>query len=407
MMEERPQFITIMSSDGIPLLTQLISPNYNIPEPALISGFLSALQSFSSEVMSTTSDYMEINVSGQHLILLKRNKFNIGGMMNKIGPDLKILLNQVADEFETLYQPSNSPLDEGLFNLFKDLILSTFANYLIELTWKPQIVQSDGLPDLDCFRFIDGQRSINQIIHQSTMDESIALTEIFRNWINGHIAFQLNVSLDDYVQHNANTQPYLLSASQTCAFSKQGMPCFSPDSVGCKNVLRNIKGIAPVKVLATISDDVIDHINCMYHYNILDRLTNEVKQLYLIKGIIQNLFEISEGKLNFGDLKEIIAKQSDVLLNAGIYSEIDVEKDRIKVDKDITKYKTMEREIIKKIVSYWTSYLVNVISEIPKKKRSDIIQALLVEAQDSITEFYQFVSSDENVDFLYQIELLH
>ncbi|MCY3413184.1 MAG: hypothetical protein INQ03_16210 [Candidatus Heimdallarchaeota archaeon] len=403
-MEIKPEFITIMTQDGIPLVTQMISPNLNIPEPALISGFLSALQSFSSEVLSNNnSNYMEIKVKNQHLIIYKRGVFNIGGMVNKTGNELKRILNYIADEVEMVYQPSFKPLNREIIEYFNELVISSFSTYIIERTWVPRFT-TNNTNTINWAHLINGQSNIQQIIRQGSIDSNEVYRETFRLWILGEIDFRINLHEYDYVQYNHNTQPYLLSDENFCENADNRKPCFTTREITCKTILRSIKGTIDVGSLINLHEEAIELINCMHQYKMFELLNDQVKQLFLIKSIVQKLLDVVVENQGFNFVTKLIHELREDY--SSIDTEITVEKNWITIDKDISNYLQMDRFLVDSILDKWTTYIVDVIKKVTPKKRKMVVDDLVINAQIEITEFYQFIKTGNTHDFLFNIENL-
>ncbi|MCY3410602.1 MAG: hypothetical protein INQ03_03090 [Candidatus Heimdallarchaeota archaeon] len=407
-MKQNPEFVIILSQSGTPLVTQLISPQKDIPEPALISGFLSAIHSFFSQFISGDSDFLEIKVEDQFLVILKAKEgdFFIGGMINEVTDDLRLTLSEIATQFADLVNLDAKfvTIDESLYFLFQSLVIQSFAQYQIKLSWVPKIKQGQSISGYDFLKWIDGKMTVRQFaMHTSTNIESLR-KEFFNLWLQGILDFDDTLKEEDYIYMNALSKTLMVDLFADK--DKRDIVCSDFEMrVDSNDLLREI--YEPVKIrnlMDSHGDDIMPLLNCLFQKNRINVLPVNIKQLKLIKDITQHLLDIHHA--NFGFDETIVTNCVNDLEYLGIQYELKIINNYFFIESSIHSYLKLGSGVIAKYRSAWIQFISKILSRLDEIKRELIIEQLMEQAHDLILDFYNDVGdiNEADSDLLYLFE---
>lgn len=406
-MNFNPEFIIILSNNGNPLVTQLISPNHDIPEPALVSGFLTALHSFFSEFTSGRSEFLEVAIEGQHLVLLKAEDFYVGGMVNEVTSELEPNLREIAEQFGMMvdFDENMLQLDEGLHFLFQNIVTKLFSTYQIKLNWIPKL--PGETPDIITLQYeflsqIDGKMNVRQFALVSSIDVNSLRTEFFRLWLQGIIIFDTQLRKEDYVQHNSNSKTQLVFEGPHCGdIGKKDMPCdnISGGGVVCNNILKSVPDIISInELMNTVDNNALEFINCLYNHNLVDVLKTNIKQLYLIREIANKQLQILQDLHPFEDVIRIISASSQSLNDIGISNELRIIRNYFIIDTNLSSYLQLSELVSDKYILAWVEFIDMIFQSANEEHRKNLAIQLVKYCEKLIIDFYKDLGNEADID---------
>jgi hypothetical protein len=218
------QAILIMERGGIPLFFMKIDPRAQDLDPMLVSGFFTAIQTFSKEVVDRSSSRFQVDYGARLFTVLTGKSTDLVAVsMGECEEEVVLTLTSLLEEFETVWikdltREEMDTLDlNTAFMEFREGILQNLSFRQILGSWIPFFVGTsvslDKSKDSIVVPFIDGSRNIDAIISESGLNREYVTAEITRLWALGALQFRSILAVSDVVISTSKLDRLLQSSS--------------------------------------------------------------------------------------------------------------------------------------------------------------------------------------------------
>jgi hypothetical protein len=213
-----------MERGGIPLFFMKIDPRAQDLDPMLVSGFFTAIQTFSKEVVDRSSSRFQVDYGARLFTVLTGKSTDLVAVsMGECEEEVVLTLTSLLEEFETVWikdltREEMDTLDlNTAFMEFREGILQNLSFRQILGSWIPFFVgtsvSSDKSKDSIVVPFIDGSRNIDAIISESGLNRENVTVEITRLWALGALQFRSILAVSDVVISTSKLDRLLQSSS--------------------------------------------------------------------------------------------------------------------------------------------------------------------------------------------------
>ena len=213
-----------MERGGIPLFFMKIDPRAQDLDPMLVSGFFTAIQTFSKEVVDRKSSRFQVDYGARLFTVLSGESTDLVAVsMGECEEEVVLTLTSLLDEFETLWikDLTREELDtleiNTEFTEFREGILQNLSFKHILGSWIPFFVgtsaSSKKTTDSIVVPFIDGSRNVDEIITDSGLNREDVTVEITRLWALGALQFRSILAANDVVISTSKLDRLLQSSS--------------------------------------------------------------------------------------------------------------------------------------------------------------------------------------------------
>jgi hypothetical protein len=213
-----------MEHGGIPLFFMKIDPRAQDLDPMLVSGFFTAIQDFSKEVVDRGSSRFQVDYGARLFTVLSGNTTELVAVsMGECDEETILALSSLLEEFESIWikDLTRQELDTLDINTefpdFREGILQNLSFRHIVGSWIPFFVggtaTSAKTQESIVAPFIDGSRSIDEILSESGLNREDVTIEITRLWAVGALEFRSILAPNDVVVSTSKLDRLLQSSS--------------------------------------------------------------------------------------------------------------------------------------------------------------------------------------------------
>ena len=220
-----------MERGGIPLFFMKLDPKAQDLDPMLVSGFLTAIQSFSKEVIERDSSMFQVDYGARLFTVMAGKKTDLVAVsMGEWPEEVNAVLRSLHDEFEKKWikgmkrkQKDTLQIDVA-FPEFREGIVKTLSFRDISGSWVPFLIGSEESDTGVLGPYIDGIRSVDEIVKTSGIRREDVVSEITRLWALGLIRFCSILGMEDIVLSTSKIDRLLQTSSSTRADVAQKHP---------------------------------------------------------------------------------------------------------------------------------------------------------------------------------------
>ncbi len=214
------QAILIMEKGGIPLFFMKIDPRAQELDPMLVSGFFTAIQTFSKEVVDRSSSRFQVDYGARLFTVLSGKSSDLVAVsMGECDEEVIQTLTSLLEEFESVWIINLSREEMDSLNIntgfveFREGILQNLTFRQILGSWIPFFVGTSRTQDSVIVPFIDGVRNVDEIVSESGMNREDVTHEITRLWALGSLQFRSILAASDVVVSTSKLDRFLQSSS--------------------------------------------------------------------------------------------------------------------------------------------------------------------------------------------------
>lgn len=217
------QAILIMERGGIPVFFMKLDPRAQELDPMLVSGFFTAIQTFSKEVVDRKSSRFQVDYGARLFTVLSGETTDLVAVsMGECEEEVVQTLASLLDEFESIWikdltrkEIDSLDLNTGFLE-FREGILQNLTFRQILGSWIPFNVGTSGQSTTQnsvVIPFIDGGRNVDEIVSESGMSREDVTIEITRLWALGALQFRSILAPSDVVMSTSKLDRFLQSSS--------------------------------------------------------------------------------------------------------------------------------------------------------------------------------------------------
>jgi hypothetical protein len=213
-----------MERGGIPIFFMKVDPRAQDLDPMLVSGFFTAIQTFSKEVVDRTSSRFQVDYGARLFTVLSGNSNDLVAVsMGECEEEVILTLTSLLEEFETIWIKDLSRQEMDTLDIntgfmdFREGILQHLSFKQILGSWIPFFVgtsaTSPKTKESIVVSFIDGSRNVDEIITQSGLNRDDVTMEVTRLWALGALQFRSILAADDVVISTSKLDRLLQTSS--------------------------------------------------------------------------------------------------------------------------------------------------------------------------------------------------
>ncbi len=194
------QALLIKERGGIPLFFMKLDPKAQDLDPMLVSGFFTAIQSFSKEVIERDSSMFQVDYGARLYTVISGDVtdfviVSLGEWDDEVTPVLKSLL----EEFEGIWIKDLSTEEKDTLSIdvefpdFREGIVENLSFRKLSGSWVPVLIETGGKRGKKSggkvLPFINGINTIDEISKVSELGTNEVVAEITKLWALGRIKF--------------------------------------------------------------------------------------------------------------------------------------------------------------------------------------------------------------------------
>ncbi len=411
-----PEMILIINEGGIPIYSKMLGSQEEDMSSILISSFLTAIQSFSSEVSNNSSQIMKVELGGQYLSIYKHNNFSVASIMNESDDEYGRIIVQIAQIFESdLVDIVDVNQDfAGLNELIDSLVVQMLAKIKVKPNLVPIILKPLPPDNSNLSSLIDGNRTVNEIQNISGVSEADVLVFLFNLFQNGYISFQQKLGRKTIVIKSPNSSKRIITGSSYCnrrtdEYGNLISPCNRYGEEGCTRIIKELQGPMFLENLGFFDEvEKKEYIHCLLQNQIFITLNPLQISILSAKKFVNALLDSASSKLNSSAVDSMVATAIKILEQVGLSEEFQNSVDGSRVNLDMNKYLDYNAYELKTISDTWFDLLTELLYMIPKNRKK-IIHSMMEKNEEMVMEIMEFdqdYKSEKLQDFLFLIETM-
>ena len=297
-----------MEHGGIPLFFMKVDPRAQDLDPMLVSGFFTAIQTFSKEVVDRSSSRFQVDYGARLFTVLSGEKTDLVAVsMGECEEEVIETLASLLEEFESIWikDMTREELDRLDINKefveFREGILQNLSLRQIMGSWVPFFIgttaSSVKTQESIVVSFIDGSRNVDEIIAESGLNREDVTVEITRLWALGSIQFRSILAASDVVIPTSKLDKFLQSSSP----QRTELAQTNPDILAVVPRMSTLfDGRRTVGAITRFLSEQYSERALMQAFDLLlenkaiDVLTPEKRRILLIKEALEIAIKVAE-----------------------------------------------------------------------------------------------------------------
>ena len=404
--------LVIEKGSGLPLLFQRLDPRLTDIDPTLVAGFLTALESFSHEIVDQRASGFEVDY-GKRLMTLVTGKYTIfAALSDKDSPEITEILHELQDEFEKKYYEGQEGVehtmmsDQSRFDEFRELIVERVGLQNISECWVPEFTSKNVATWLvdDLRVLINGTNDISTILQNVDIESDKIIKVLTHLWTSGHIVFRNLLEMQDILIPTQDVYKYVKSNTpehnELLDYSKE-LAMLLPE------IISHLDGRTTVRDLSkAFSDKVYRLLDFLFEKGAVEVLSPEKKRILWSKEIldiaIQKAFKLYRKNQVISALRSSLQQ----IARPEIMSEIRIQDDSIQVNFDFQMYTGMTPKQVSELHLVWIDLMKRFVRNLPDNKRSNYVKALVNSIQDDYFSRFSEQEIEGLDEFSYFLEEL-
>jgi hypothetical protein len=302
------QAILIIERGGIPLFFMKLDPKAQDLDPMLVSGFFTAIQSFSREVIERDSSMFQVDYGARLFTIMTGKTTNLVAVsMGEWIDDVTSVLHSLHEEFERVWlkgmkrrQKDTLKIDSA-FPEFREGIVKNLSFRPISDSWVPFLPargDEDAREDDGVLGpYIDGVRTVDEIVFNSGIGREAVIDEITRLWAVGRIRFCSMLGKEDIVVSTSKMDRLLQSSSPARAeFGRKNpdllsiLPRLSALADGRRTIGAVVQGLSD----SASERQVLQALDVLLESGAVVTLTPEKRRILLVKEAFELAVRVCE-----------------------------------------------------------------------------------------------------------------
>ena len=379
-----------MERGGIPLFFMKLDPKAQDLDPMLVSGFFTAIQSFSKEVIEKDSSMFQVDYGARLFTVFSGESTDfVVVSLGEWDSEVTSVLKSLHDEFESVWVKNLSQKKKDTIKIdtefpdFREGIVQNLSFRKLSSSWVPytsgpedvRFTSSSGI----ITPLIDGKRTINEIANESEAGTDEVLSEITRLWALGKIKFSSILNKEDIVASTSKIDRLLqLSSPQRIELERKDplvikmLPRLSMLFDGRRTVGAIIESLSEEYE----DSQIIDTIDTLVEFGAIVVLSPEKRRLLLVKEATELAVRVAE--------KIYSPEEAIQFLNAAL-DKVDVTEvtgvfrktaDSWNIDYDTRLYEGLDPRRLMDLYAEWMKLLAQFVGALEKGKILKFAEAL-------------------------------
>ena len=384
------QAILIMEHGGIPLFFMKIDPRAQDLDPMLVSGFFTAIQTFSKEIVSQNSSRFQVDYGARLFTVLSGESTDLVAVsLGECEEEVIQTLASLLEEFETVWikDLSREELDtldvNGDFLDFREGILQNLSFKQILGSWIPFFVGTSMSPDKTkdsiVLPFIDGSRNVDEIIIESGLNREDVTIEITRLWALGVLQFRSILAADDVVISTSRLDRLLQSSSP----QREELAHTNPDVLAVVPRMSTLfDGRRTVGAITRFLSDHYSERTLMQAFDFLleskaiDVLTPEKRRVLLTKEAVEIAIKVAETIYTEQKAYEYLEQTLNKVAVPEVVGEVPLTDGKWEVTYGSRLQEGLDPRRLMELYADWVKLLAQFLGALDKTKIRDYAEAL-------------------------------
>jgi hypothetical protein len=389
------QALLIKERGGIPLFFMKLDPKAQDLDPMLVSGFFTAIQNFSQEVIERDSSMFQVDYGARLYTVISGTVtdfviVSIGEWDDEVTPVLKSLL----EEFEDVWIKDLSTEEKDSLNIdtefpdFREGLLENLSFRKLSGHWIPSLLETGEKRKSKAGRrvlpYINGTNTIDDITRLSEIGADEVVAEITKLWALGRIKFGSVLSSTDIVASTSKIDRLLqLSSPQRIELQRR-----SPEVIALLPRLTMLfDGRRSVgAIIGSLSEEydaseVIDVIDTILETGAIVALSPEKRRVLLLQEALELAVRVSERIYSPELTKQFLntaLKKVPVTEVAGVFR---MTESSWSIDYNSRLYEGLDPRRLMGLYAEWMKLLAQFVAALDKNR--------ILKFAEALTEIYQ------------------
>lgn len=379
-----------MERGGIPLFFMKLDPKAQDLDPMLVSGFFTAIQSFSKEVIEKDSSMFQVDYGARLFTVFSGESTDfVVVSLGEWDSEVTSVLKSLHDEFESVWIKNLTRKKKDTIKIdtefpdFREGIVQNLSFRKLSGSWVPYTSGSEDVRFTSSSGIItpliDGKRTINDIANESEAGTDEVLSEITRLWALGKIKFSSILSREDIVASTSKIDRLLqLSSPQRVELERKDplvikmLPHLSMLFDGRRTVGAIIESLSEEYK----DNQIMDTIDTLVEFGAIVVLSPEKRRLLLVKEATELAVRVAE--------KIYSPEEAIQFLNAAL-NKVNVTEvtgvfrktaDSWNIDYDTRLYEGLDPRRLMDLYAEWMKLLAQFVGALEKDKILKFAEAL-------------------------------
>ncbi len=379
-----------MERGGIPLFFMKLDPKAQDLDPMLVSGFFTAIQSFSKEVIEKDSSMFQVDYGARLFTVFSGETTDfVVVSVGEWDDEITTILKSLHEEFESIWIKDLSRQERDTLRIdtefpdFREGIVQNLSFRKLSSSWVPCAVDSENIALTSSTGYvtpyIDGKRTVSEIIDASetTADEVIA--EITRYWALGKVKFSNILNKEDIVATTSKMDRLLqLSSPQRSELSRR-----NPEIITILPRLSTLfDGRRSVgAIIENLSDEypevqVMEAIDTLLENGAIAVLSPEKRRLLLVKEAVDVAVRVAEKIYSPDEAIRSLKFAIDKVAVPEVSGVIRITPDSWAIDYNARLYEGLDIRRLSDLYAEWMKLLAQYVGALPKERINKFAEAL-------------------------------
>ncbi|MHA1906617.1 MAG: hypothetical protein ACW98Y_04930 [Candidatus Thorarchaeota archaeon] len=411
--------ILIIDKGGTPRFYMQIDPKAFGMDPVLASSFFAAIDMFSTQVFEQSTPVFQVDYGARVFTVLHGVETNLVAVcIRRLKPETIELLDSLLGEFELEWLPVTDTVDfdesfiDVYLEAFGERIMSKLSIQDLPDFWVPYFtIKPDTLPTGSSLiaPFINGSRSVREVIDVSGIPEAEALHELSRLWAHRVIRFRNMISFTDFL--SARTQ--FLRHIQATSSETKDLRDLHPEMVGVIPRLAGlIDGRRTVReILAELSRqyderELLRILDYLTETDVIEALSSEKRRILLSKEVLEialRAAEVSHDKQEVTNAIKAVMQSSETPETLG---QLMLKDDTWTVDFDFRILEGLSQKRLMTLYGEWMKLLAQFVAILDRRKLDAFIDGLSASFFERIVSRYTVADLRGIEEFSFWLEQL-
>ena len=390
MADHNIQAILLMDKGGIPLFFMKLDPKALDIDPMLVSGFFTAIQSFSKEVIEKGASQFQVDYGARLFTITSGKKadllvVSLGKLQDRFGPVITSMLREFERKWlrgKTVEKIDSMDI-HTCFPKFRESIIHRLTSGRVSISWIPFLVSSDDgeSPELTSpiLSHIDGVRTLELIQEQSGFPREEVIEEISRLWVIGAVAFRRILDTRDIIASTSRLDPLLQSSSaerEELKRNHQDIVDLLPRLSGMFDGRRTVEEILNALDSQLERETLVDAIETLLDMQAIEPLSPERRRILLAKEAMDIAIRVAEKVYSSKEMTS--ALQSSLTMGSApeVVGEIRLADNRWSVEYDSRLLEGLDPRRLMELYADWMKLLAQFSVSLGRGKLKRFVEAL-------------------------------
>ncbi len=379
-----------MEKGGIPLFFMKLDPKAQDLDPLLVSGFFTAIQSFSKEVIERDSSMFQVDYGARLFTVFSgaTTEFVVVSV-GEWDSETTSILKSLHDEFESVWIKNLSSEEKDTlkidsdFSNFREGIVQNLSLRKLSGSWIPSCVGPEDVRFTSSTGIItpliDGKRTVDEIANESDAGTDEAIVELTRLWALGKVKFSSILSKEDIVASTSKIDRLLqLSSPQRAELDRKNpeviklLPRLSMLFDGRRTVGAIIESLSQEHE----ENQIIEVIDILVELGAIVVLSPEKRRLLLVKEALELAVRVAEKIYSSKEAMQFLNASLDKVDVPEVTGVFRITDDSWNIDYDTRLYEGLDPKRLMDLYAEWMKLLAQFVGALEKDKIARFAEGL-------------------------------